>query len=261
MKTRFWRRLVRNLTRWTSIRYLQDLKRRVGALETVIDAMLTSPVYASDPTNAFNGQSGRQALFGEITGRVRFHCIVETGTFLGNSAGWMNEVTGLPVYSSEINRRFHLLARRRLAERTDVHLELGDSRELLRKLAGSPVTGQTVFFYLDAHWYESLPLDEELRLIGAHWREFVVMVDDFEVPGDAGYGFDDYGFGRSLTYARFKKIFDELGLNVYFPSMPAAKETGARSGCVVLAKKGSEAAHQLDGIGILSAASADRAAS
>jgi hypothetical protein len=259
VRRRAWRRLGRNLTRWTSIGYFRSLKRRIGALETVVDTLIASPVYVPDPATAFNGQAGRQRLFEEIASRMRFDGIVETGTFLGNTAGWMNHVTQLPVYSSEINRHFHLLARKRLAERAEVRLELGESIDLLRGLAATPLRGQRVFFYLDAHWHERLPLADELRTISAHWRDFVVMVDDFEVPWDEGYGFDDYGFGRSLTLGCFGRLFRELGLMAYFPTLAAEEETGARSGCVVLARRGSETASRLDEISLLRSIAMDRA--
>jgi len=253
MNRTYLRRLARNLTRWTSVPYLKSLKRRTGVLETVVDSLLANPVYEPDPSTAFNGQIGRQGIFEKIVGQGRFDRIVETGTFIGNTAGWMNHVTGLPVHSSEINRHFYLLARKRLASCKDVNLEMGDSADCLRRVADSPFAGERVFFYLDAHWYESLPLADELRLIARHWRDFVVMVDDFEVPGDDGYGFDDYGFGRSLTIGCFGKVFRELELLAYSPALPSAQETGARSGCVVLAKKGSNAVKELDTISLLKA--------
>jgi len=251
MNRKFFRRLGRNLTRWMSIAYLHSLKRRIGVLETVVHNLLDSPVYQPDPSTAFNGQTGRQRIFERIVGQRRFDRIVETGTFIGNTAGWMNHVTGLPVHSAEINRHFHLLSRKRLAHYTDVNLEMGDSVDFLRRLARSPFAGARVFFYLDAHWYESLPLAEELRLIAGHWADFVVMVDDFEVPRDEGYGFDDYGFGRSLTIGCFGKVFRELKLRAYSPALPSTQETGARSGCVVLAQEGSKAANELDAIPLL----------
>jgi hypothetical protein len=238
---------MRNIGRWISIGYFRSLKRRIGALETVVENLLASPVYELDSAHAFNGQTGRQRLFAEITERVTFECIIETGTFIGNTAGWMNQTTGrLPVYSCEINRHFHLLARKRLGDQKDVRLELGDSVSFLNRLVVSRPWLQPVFFYLDAHWYESLPLAAELRVIARHWQDFVVMVDDFEVPWDNGYGFDDYGFKRSLTFACFGKLFRELDLVAYSPTLPASQETGARSGCVVLANEGSSAARQLE---------------
>lgn len=251
MKRRFLSRMGRNLTRWASIPYLRALKRRVGTLETVVENLLTSPDYMPDTARAFNGQAGRQAIFEAVTRHMRFESIVETGTYLGNTTGWMNHVTGLPVHTSEINRRFHLLACRRLAARNQISLELGDSIDFLRRLAASPITAQRVYFYLDAHWYESLPLAEELRPIAQHWRNFVVMVDDFVVPGDAGYGFDDYGFRRSLGMNCFGKAFREIGLAAYSPSLRSSQEIGSRSGCVLLAKAGSDAARELDTLSLL----------
>ncbi len=251
MKKNAVRRFMRNIGRWTSVGYFRSLKRRIGTLETVVDAMLDSPVFEPDATTAFNGQSGRQRIFAGIMEKMSFECIVETGTYIGNTTGWMNHLSRLPVHSCEINRRFHLLARRRLEARKDVHLEIGDSVSFLRRLAKARPWPNPVFFYLDAHWYESLPLAEELRWIAGHWNDFVVMVDDFEVPWDDGYGFDDYGFGRSLTIGCFSKQFKELGLIAYSPTLPASQETGARSGCAVLAAEGGAAMRQLDQVALL----------
>jgi hypothetical protein len=58
-------------------------------------------------------------------------------------------------------------------------------------------------------------------------------VDDFQVPGDSGYGYDDYGPGKALTLDYVRPLRDQYGLRVYFPSAPAADETGACRGCAV----------------------------
>jgi hypothetical protein len=91
-----------------------------------------------------------------------------------------------------------------------------------------------VFFYLDAHGWGALPLAEELALAFRHWPAAVVMVDDFQVPGDAGYGFDDYGDGEALTlgYLAGHRV---LPPHVWFPACASEHESGARRGCVVLA--------------------------
>jgi hypothetical protein len=36
------------------------------------------------------------------------------------------------------------------------------------------------------------------------------MIDDFKVPGDAGYGHDDYGRGKSLSMHDFGAQFERL---------------------------------------------------
>ena len=244
-------RFVRNLTRWTSIDYFSSMKRRIWVLEQALDTLLASPAFVPDEATGFNGQAGRKRIFEALVRELRFEAIVETGTFMGNTAGWMHHVSKLPVRSSEINPRFHLLARKRLEAHRDIRLELGDSVGFLSGLAPSPLKDRFVFFYLDAHWYKSLPLAAELEIIRGAWPRFVAMVDDFEVPGDPGYAFDDYGFGRTLSAGTFGPLFERLGLGTYYPSLPSDRETGARSGCVVLAPKDSEAARVLDRLDFL----------
>jgi hypothetical protein len=62
------------------------------------------------------------------------------------------------------------------------------------------------------------------------------MVDDFQVPFDEGYAYDDYGVGRALTKDYIESIVAARGLQVLYPSTPSAHETGERCGCVVLAE-------------------------
>ena len=91
-----------------------------------------------------------------------------------------------------------------------------------------------VFAYLDAHWGPDLPLREELEIIAAHWKRAVVMVDDFEVPGDSGYGFDDYGDGAALTESYLRRAAALGSWTVRYPVAPSTVETGSRRGCCVL---------------------------
>ena len=80
-------------------------------------------------------------------------------------------------------------------------------------------------------------LFHSLEIIFSGFPNAVVMVDDFHVPFDSGYGYDDYGAGRSLTAAYIEPIVAAHGLRAFYPSTPSAHETGARRGCVILAKK------------------------
>jgi hypothetical protein len=62
------------------------------------------------------------------------------------------------------------------------------------------------------------------------------MIDDFQVPSDPGYGYDDYGPEKALvsSYIQPAVLAHELG--AFHPCTPSAAETGGRRGCVVLAK-------------------------
>jgi hypothetical protein len=221
-----------------SSRKKQELKARLSNLETVVDCLLSSPRWSDSEEVGFNGQAHRKAIFGDIIKAIKFDAILETGTWIGNTTGYMRKTSGLPVYTCEINQRFHSLAKMRLQEIPDITFALGDSRSFLRKLASQGIANKLVFIYLDAHWYEDLPLKEEVDIICSIWKNFVIMVDDFQVPGDSGYGYDDYGNGKALSMSGFSDTFLEHGLVTFFPSLPSSQETGPRQGCVVLTRKG-----------------------
>jgi hypothetical protein len=177
---------------------------------------------------------GRQHLVRELMKVIDVAAVVETGTYRGTTTEFLWQITGKTVYSAESEPRYYEYARKRFSQNASVILSLSDSRQFLQDLAADvAVPKEDVFFYLDAHWGPDLPLREELQLITRHWRNCIIMIDDFEVPDDPGYGFDDYGEGRSLTagYIPHSKIRQG---EVLYPSLPSSLETGARRGCAML---------------------------
>lgn len=183
----------------------------------------------------FNAQCARETLVRELMAQYRPAHIVETGTFRGATTEAFASMPGVTVWSCEVMAAYHWYCRRRLCHLANTHLLLGDSRTLLRQLAArSEITAAPCLFYLDAHWYSDLPLPEEIEIIRTHWRSAVIVVDDFQVPGDAGYLYDDYGPGARLTLDWLDpRVLD--GYDVYFPRCPSAWESGAQRGCMTLA--------------------------
>jgi len=179
-----------------------------------------------------NGQAGRLRICRDIMAALSPAAIVETGTFRGTTTEFFAEFA-IPVYSVEAEPRFHFFAACRFRETNRVHLTLGDSRSFLTRLAADPtVPKDNVFFYLDAHWNADLPLAQEITTIFANWPRAVIMVDDFEVPGDS-YAYDDYGPGAALN-AEYLDRLKRTDMHRFYPSLRAAEETGAKRGCVVL---------------------------
>lgn len=187
----------------------------------------------------FNGQLYRQALFREIIAKTQPHAIVETGTYFGTTTDLL-AATGLPVYTIEAAPYNFGFARARFWCRRNVRLLLGDSREMLRKLFAGPfssaVWGSVLFFYLDAHWNDDLPLAEELDIIFSRCPSAIVMIDDFQVPFDAGYGYDNYGPEKALVPGYIAPAVSAHGAQAFYPSTCSVHESGGRRGCVVLAK-------------------------
>jgi|GEM_PF-6874201 len=59
------------------------------------------------------------------------------------------------------------------------------------------------------------------------WKDSVVMIDDFEVPFDRGYGFENYGPGKRLCYELDANLLPAVA-RLYFPSLRALRIAAKR---------------------------------
>ena len=189
-------------------------------------------------TGPFNGQRRRAAAVSTIFARRPFAAVIETGTFRALTTTFLRALTGAPIATIEVNPGYHAYSNRRLRAEQGVECMLGDSPIVLARLAGNSVwTSGPTFFYLDAHWLDHLPLLDELRVIRRGWPDFAALIDDFRVDGDEGYGYDDYGPGKSIELSLL--ALPELAdLHHFWPAQPASRETGTRRGWIVLASPG-----------------------
>ena len=180
----------------------------------------------------FNGQCFRQLMYLDLVLACNFETIVETGTFRGSTTRFLAQNSGgAPVYSCEYGPLNFEFAKWRLRSDRNLFLFNLDSRNFLRDLKISRQA--RTFFYLDAHWGADLPLREELNLIVRSFENFVVMIDDFEVPNDPGYQFDDYGPGKRLSLRDFP-LHQDNGIACYFPARSSSQESGLKRGVIVL---------------------------
>jgi hypothetical protein len=200
----------------------------------------------------FNGQAYRCLLFAALVERLRPAAIVETGTYLGTTTEWMAAFQ-VPVFTCESSEENFGFARTRLSAVRNVTVALCDSREFLRGLLEDGALNardETVIFYLDAHWHADLPLAAEIDLIFGLCPRASILIDDFAVPEDPGYGFDSYGPDLALNAFYIGAAVRNHGLATFYPSTPSSTETGMRRGCVVLCKDGG-GAEILRGISLL----------
>lgn len=97
------------------------------------------------------------------------------------------------VYTVEANPRNYGFSEARFALYRKVCVNLGDSRGFLRPYLLKDQSILPRFAYLDAHWEKDLPLLEECELLLNDKHDWVIMIDDFEVPDYFEYKFDNYG--------------------------------------------------------------------
>lgn len=183
-----------------------------------------------------NGQAIRTRTVEHLLRGFEPDALVETGTFYGFTTSYFAG-HGLPVFSAENNPGYFNLSRVSLRRFDNLEVILGDSADALNELAGRRAFKRP-FLYLDAHWNERLPLGEELECIARTWGEALVVIDDFHVPGQPGYGYDAYG-GVALELEQFELE----GALAAFPAAHPEEETGGRRGTGYLARgEGAQAA-------------------
>ena len=183
-----------------------------------------------------NGQRWRCLMFAELVHKIAPKAIVETGTYLGTTTEWLAAFQ-LPVFTCEAHPENFGFSKARLQATPNVRVLRADSRAFLAQVLRGPFGDGPNLFYLDAHWNDDLPLAEELEIIFGRSLESVVVIDDFEVPGDPGYQFDDYGAGKALTAEYISGIAERFELRSYYPATASTDETGAKRGCIVLAHR------------------------
>ena len=222
--------------KWRDLHLRVDsLEKRQRETERILDVLVTDEVFQPSDTEGMNGQMGRKAIVSELFQRIPFSAAIETGTYMGQTTGYLASSFKITVHSAEIMPRYHHVARRMLRNLPNVHLHCRDARAFLDDLSRElPRNAGPLFFYLDAHWYEDLPLAEEVSLIASRWTDFVALIDDFQVPGDPGYGFDRYG-ERVLNLDLLVPALRTCGIQAFFPAMPSAQESGRKRGSVLLA--------------------------
>ncbi len=177
-----------------------------------------------------NGQEKRRNTIDLLIREFGPDALVETGTFLGFTTRHLASY-GIDTYTVEISERYRMAARSALDDLDNVTLFWGDSAKAIEVL-GERRPFNRPLAYLDAHWQDRVPLNEEIEALFSNWPDAIAAVDDFHVPGQPGYGYDVYaGVPLSLEELRLPE-----GTAIAFPAMPATEETGARRGTVYLAR-------------------------
>lgn len=214
--------------------YLRNLAKLLTA-NTVLE--LREWFAASARTTAgfgFNGDVIRTRIIADLFKAAGCTVFIETGTYRAATTILAKRLLSCPVFSCELVWKSWLFAKIRCIPYGELSIVRADSRSFLRRMGTSLGPTETPFIYLDAHWYNDLPLQEELDYVASTWKQCVVLVDDFKVPGRPGFKFDRYG-ADELCIERFAiDPTKSIGcVSIYFPDYDPKLETGARCGYVI----------------------------
>jgi predicted O-methyltransferase YrrM len=182
-----------------------------------------------------NGQTSRLEICRKIICSLGVSRIIETGTYRGMTTLWLAKFN-IPVTTIEMNDRLFTFSKLRLGKHSNIKLLRGNSVEVLNDIISKDRYNDLLtFYYLDAHWNEYLPLADELRLIRDRNPTAIILIDDFQVPDDAGYKYDDYGGGNALNM-EYLSTHGVSDFEIFFPKTLAEHETGLARGYCILTR-------------------------
>ncbi len=225
-------RLLKFLNKWARNFLPQTFPTDFSSLEEIIQWGKQNEI------DAFNGQFIRAFILFKISEYFDCSSFVETGTYHGYTAGFVARVFNTVVFSCEVNRLNYWISKLFLLGYRNVKVSHQDSPIFLRSTCGSYLAGDNPMFYLDAHWYPHVPLNEELEIIFGVMKRAVIVIDDFAVEGDERFGYDEYG-SIKLNYDFIKPSIEKYvrsgNARVYYPHYNPNDEIGGRKrGMVVI---------------------------
>lgn len=180
-----------------------------------------------------NSQQQRGKAVKKIIADFDPHAVVETGCYLGAGTKFFLNNSTAPIYTCEINGHYANFSQARFKKESRVNIYSASSVDFLKKISDPVLSNEAkIFFYLDAHWAQELPLKEEIQIILKRWRNSLMLIDDFAVPNDAGYGYDSYGESNVLNASYLQNIHKDL--RVFYPRISSKKETGSKRGCCAI---------------------------
>lgn len=145
--------------------------------------------------------------------------IVETGTFLGTTTTFIaKNFSKTPIYTCEINEKNYRKSSKKLKKYTNVRVIKENSPNFLQKLSDKKLLGEMPIFFLDAHWENFWPLEDEIKIITKNCKKAIIFIDDFKVEDNPQFGFDKYGSKECSLKLIMPKMDKKNKYNLLFPN-------------------------------------------
>jgi hypothetical protein len=191
--------------------------------------------------DAFNNDKFIQQEFLKLKDRFGIKAVIETGTCLAGTAIFLGKNFDR-VFTIETNKAWLKIAISRIEAAgvgDKIKAYLGKSENLLGDIIQLYSLGDNIICWLDAHWNESCPLQDELRAIAKNKIKPVIVIHDFKVDGEPALGYDSYN-GQAFTYEWIKPLLIEIyggidGYEYYYNS--DATSTAVKRGIIYITPK------------------------
>ena len=134
----------------------------------------------------------------EIIKEYGITTIVETGVHYGQStlefANMVSKVYAVDILQESIDIATNYVVNQH--SKDNVEFFVGNSPDVLKQIVNKIDASKTIFF-LDAHWWEYWPINDEIRSLEKN--KGIIIVHDFVVPDRPYLGFDTYK-GQPFNY-------------------------------------------------------------
>lgn len=144
---------------------------------------------------------------------------IETGLHLGYTSYFVaKNFSNIKCYSCENNEEYFNLAQTNIGKLNNLKTDLiGSPNSLyqLNQIYGNTIFDKNIVFWIDAHWYNYCPLNDEIDYITQNFLKFIMFIDDFSIPYDSRFTNDGHNFTiQSIT----PFIKNKNNLKFYMPN-------------------------------------------
>lgn len=158
----------------------------------IITSIICSVTLIADPIKLIgytikDNYSLSHRFLHDIKNAFNIECFVETGTLSGGTT--LRSADIFPeVHTIELSADLYERTAHQLRQRQNIFPYLGESTEVLAKILPT-IAKKNIAFFLDAHYsggvtargIDNTPLAREIMLIGSHYKDAVIIIDDIRL--------------------------------------------------------------------------------
>ena len=118
------------------------------------------------PDKPFNNQLKRTGIINTLFNEIKFEQIIETGSYLCATSRYLAKLSdeNANVISIELDKLYYAFNKKNSLKHKNLRFINNSSEHVLNKHDKYNISlDLSTFFYLDAHWYNYLPLRDELK--------------------------------------------------------------------------------------------------
>ncbi len=193
----------------------------------------SSKEYLDRNAKGYEGDEFIHAELKKLVDKFGIDYIIETGTFLGGTTKRLAELSD--VMTIEVVNDNYIKAKQNFESVKNILALWGDSVEVLKSNLQC-FSNRSILFFLDSHWFENLPLLDELKEISNAGVKPVIAIHDWKVPNRPDLGYDSYK-GQDFTFDWIKESIEKIyGVDGYSYHYNDQAE-GAKRGVIYLYPK------------------------